>query len=65
MKCEMEFKKLDMQTDYVKKVEPMKYSCQLILGIICVILSLLCLLIIGLEIFQNLMLTLQLNKAES
>ena len=65
MKCEMEFKKLDMQTDYVKKVEPMKYSCQLMLGILCIILSLSCLLIIGLQIFQDLMITLQLKKAKS
>lgn len=48
MKCEMEFKKLDCQTDYVKKVEPIKYSCQLILGIVCIILSMSWLLIIGL-----------------
>ena len=64
MKCEQEFKKLDCQTDYVKKVEPLKYSCMLILGVICIFLSLSWLLIIGLQIFQDLMYTLAKRNAE-
>ena len=39
MKCEMEFKKLNDQTDYVNRVEPLTYTGKLILGILCVILS--------------------------
>lgn len=38
--AEQEFRKLQMQADYVKKVEPMKYVFELILGIICVLLTL-------------------------
>ena len=53
MQCEKEFKKLDCQTNYVKKVEPLKYTCQLLLGILCLILSLSFLLAIALEVIQN------------
>jgi hypothetical protein len=38
--AEREFKKLEMEADYVKKVEPMKYTFELILGIICCCLTL-------------------------
>lgn len=41
MKCETEFIKLDQQTDYVKKVEPLVYTGKLILGILCTFLSVL------------------------
>ena len=39
MKCEIEFKKLDAQTNFVKKVEPLYYTGKLLLGIVCVFLS--------------------------
>lgn len=38
--AEDEFRKLEMEADYVKKVEPMKYVFELILGILCVLLTL-------------------------
>lgn len=38
--AEKEFRKLEMIADYVKKVEPMKYTFELILGVVCVLLTL-------------------------
>jgi hypothetical protein len=38
--AEKEFKKLEMEVDYVKKVEPLKYSFLLVLGVICILLTL-------------------------
>ena len=39
MQCELEFKKLMLQTD-MNQVEPMYYTGTLILGILCTLLSL-------------------------
>jgi hypothetical protein len=39
MQCEMEFVKLDQQTDYVKKVEPLIYTGKLWVGILCIFLT--------------------------
>jgi hypothetical protein len=38
--AENEFRKLEMEADYYQKVEPMKYMFKLILGIICILLTL-------------------------
>ncbi len=38
--AEEEFNNLDMEVNYFKKVEPLKYVGRLILGIICLLLSL-------------------------
>ena len=38
--AELEFKKMKMEADYVKQVEPLKYTFKLILGIICILLTL-------------------------
>ncbi len=40
MVAESEFENLEMIADYWNKVEPLKYVLKLILGIICVLLSL-------------------------
>lgn len=37
----------------MKKVEPLKYTCNLLLGILCVLLSLSWLLAIALEVITN------------
>lgn len=39
MSLETEFLKLQSQTDYVKNIEPMKYSCLLFLGTFCLCFS--------------------------
>lgn len=38
--AENEFRVLEKEVDYYKKVEPMKYTCRLILGIISIMLTL-------------------------
>ena len=38
--AEREFMKMEMEVDYYKKVEPMKYTCKLILGVFAILLSL-------------------------
>ena len=40
MKCEREFEKIQLVTDYAKNVEPMKYVGLLMLGIFCCFLTL-------------------------
>lgn len=39
MKCEKEFKKLDAQADFASKVDPLYYTGQLWLGILCCLLT--------------------------
>jgi len=39
MQCELEFTKLNQQTDFVNKVEPLYYTGKLCLGILCVVLT--------------------------
>ena len=39
MRCEIEFNKLNDQTDYSVRVEPIAYIGKLLLGILCILLS--------------------------
>jgi hypothetical protein len=52
MQCELEFKKLDSQTDYVKKVEPLIHTAKLLLGSLCVCLSANWLTVIVIELYS-------------
>ena len=52
MQMEIEFKKLNMQTDFVNKVEPLYYTGKLWLGILCVLLTCNWLFVIVFNIFD-------------
>ena len=53
MKCEREFIKLDLQTDYIKKVEPCVYVGKLILGILFIFMSAICVSVFIINITSN------------
>lgn len=64
MQCELEFKKLDQQTDIVNKVEPLYYTGKLMLGILCLFISgnMLILIVISAVLYY---LQLEVNEATS
>jgi hypothetical protein len=52
MMCELEFKKLNQQTDFKNKVEPLFYTAKFCLGVLCVILSSLTLFLVIFGMFN-------------
>lgn len=52
MQCEMEFTKLQMQTDFGNKVEPLVYTGKLVLACLCILLTLNWLLLIVQSMFS-------------